>query len=118
MKSKLLGLMLLAGGSLFAAPHISVGVGFGGPGYYPAPADPYQSGYGYYGDEQGYVAPAPSYGYGYGYSAPNYYAPYGGGYYYGGYWRGRDWDRHRDHEWREHERHEWHEHEEHEHGWR
>jgi len=34
MKKKLLPLMLLAGGSMFAATHFSVGVGVGTPGYY------------------------------------------------------------------------------------
>jgi hypothetical protein len=32
MKTKLLALALLAGGSLFAAPHVSVGIGIGVPG--------------------------------------------------------------------------------------
>ena len=35
MKKRLLPLMLLAGGSLFAAPHVSVGIGIGAPAYYP-----------------------------------------------------------------------------------
>src|ERR1041384_6795372 len=40
MKMKLLGILLLAGSSLFARSHFSVAVGFGGPayGYYPPPA--------------------------------------------------------------------------------
>ena len=40
MKTKLLGLLLLAGTSLFAGPHVFVGVGIGGgyyPGYYAPP---------------------------------------------------------------------------------
>ena len=53
MKTKLLAGFLLAGSCLFAAPHISIGVGFGAPApvYAPAP----------------YVAPA--------YVAPTYVAP-------------------------------------------
>ena len=39
MKTRLLPLMLLAGGSLFAAPHVSIGIGLGAPAYYP-PAPP------------------------------------------------------------------------------
>jgi hypothetical protein len=35
MKKRLLPLMLLAGGSLFAAPHVSIGIGIGAPAYYP-----------------------------------------------------------------------------------
>ena len=126
MKAKFLGLMLLAGGSLFAAPQFSVGVGIGAPGYAapaaavvayrpPCPGPGYRWIDGYYGSGGAWVA-----GY---WAAPGYY---GSGYYaapgyYGGYWRGHDWDHDgwRDrHEWREHERHEWREHEEHEHGWR
>ena len=38
MKNKLLPLMLLAGGSLFASTHFSVGVGIGIPEYYAPPA--------------------------------------------------------------------------------
>jgi len=127
MKSKLIALMLLAGGSLFAETHFSVGVGFGAPGYYPAPAAVVVAGRppcpgpgyewvnGYYGPTGGWIA-----GY---WAAPSYYTPgyYAPRYYYGGsYWRGRDWDHDgwRDHEWREHREHERHEHEEHEHGWR
>ena len=38
MKKKLLGLLLLAGSSMFAATHFSIGVGIGTPGSYaPAP---------------------------------------------------------------------------------
>ena len=58
---KLLVLGLLAGSSMFAATHFSIGVGIGTPApVYTAPA------YGY-----GYTAPA----YGYGYTAPVYVAP-------------------------------------------
>ena len=122
MKSKLFVLMLLAGGSLFAAPHISIGVGIGVPGYVgpsavvvagrpPYPGPGYRWIEGYYAPNGAWIAgywAAPNY-------APGYYAP---NYYYGGsYWRGRDWDHdgYRDHEWREHGRHEWREHERHEH---
>mgnify|MGYP003339630936 CR=1 FL=1 len=38
MKTKLIAVMMLVAGSAFAAPHISIGVGIGTPGYYaPAP---------------------------------------------------------------------------------
>jgi hypothetical protein len=41
MKSKLLALMFLAGGALFAGPRFVVGVGLGyGPGYYAPPPPP------------------------------------------------------------------------------
>ncbi len=72
MKVKLLAILLLAGTSLFARTHVSIGFGFGFGGYYPAyPV------YGYY-----YAPPPP----------PVYYAPapvypgpgyaWVGGYYY------------------------------------
>lgn len=57
MKKKLLAGFLLAGGCLFAAPHIAIGIGVG-VGAVPVPA------YGY-----GYYAPAPVY------AAPVYAAP-------------------------------------------
>src|SRR5438552_12887399 len=38
MKTKLLAMMLLAGGSMFAQTRFSVGVGFGGGGFNQAPA--------------------------------------------------------------------------------
>ncbi len=41
MKTKLLALMLVAGGSLFAESHFSVIIG-GGPGYYPPPPPSYR----------------------------------------------------------------------------
>lgn len=80
---KLLGVMLLAGGSLFAAPHFSIGIGVGAPAYYPPSAEvavqpPYPgSGYtwvdGYWAPGgawvAGYWAP-PAY-----YEPPTYYAP-------------------------------------------
>ncbi len=41
MKTKLLALLLLAGGSLFAGPRVFFGIGFGGGhGYYAAPPPP------------------------------------------------------------------------------
>ena len=39
-KLKLLGLALIAGGTMFAQTHVSVGIGIGGPAYYPVPAPP------------------------------------------------------------------------------
>jgi hypothetical protein len=89
MKKAMLG-MVLAGGSLFAAPHISVGIGFGAPVAVVRPA-----------------CPGPGYTW-----VDSYYAPNGG--YVAGYWaapvvrvaprydyprfvaRDRDWDRDRD----------------------
>src|SRR6266540_1147541 len=41
MKTKLLGIMLLAGGSLFAETHFSIGIGLGGYGYAPPPVVAY-----------------------------------------------------------------------------
>jgi hypothetical protein len=102
MKSKLLALVLLAGGSLFAGPRVFVGVGIGG-GYVVAPPPPAPV-------VSYYVPPAPRPGYawvnGYyypvgaryawraGYWAPRPYAGayrvgsrYYGGRYYRGYWR-------------------------------
>jgi|SRR5579859_130086 len=135
MKSKLFALMLLAGGSLFAESHFSVGVGFGAPGYYPresavvvagrppCPGPGYEWTEGYYAPNGGWVA-------GYWAAPQTYYAPryvepaygyYGGSYYRRDWDRGRDWDhdrrydRGRGNEWREHEEHERHEHEG---GWR
>ena len=102
MKSKLLALVLLAGGSLFAGPRVFVGVGFGG-GYVVAPPPPAPI-------VGAYVPPVPGPGYafvagyhypvvgGYAWRSP-YWAPrpyagaywvaprYVGGRYYRGYWR-------------------------------
>jgi hypothetical protein len=109
MKTKVLALLLLAGSSLFARTHFSIGIGVGGyypygGYYYAAPPPP-----------PAYYAPAPVYpGVGYtwigGYYYPvrgrwawrqGYWArpPYAGaiwvgpryygGRYYGGYWRRR-----------------------------
>jgi hypothetical protein len=97
MKSKLLALALLTGGSLFAETHFSLGIGIGGygPGYYAAPPPPV------------YVAPP--------YPGPDYYWVNGSWFWNGprrvwrpGYWnyrpygyrrdfdRRRGWDRDRD----------------------
>src|SRR5713101_3719112 len=83
MKTKLLALVLLAGGSLFAETRFSFGINIGGyaPGYYPPPRP-----------VVGYWAQRP-YGGAY-WVAPRYeYHRY-----YDGYWR-RDFDRHRDRDW-------------------
>ena len=97
MKSKLLTLLLLAGGSLFAGPRFAVGVGVGG---YPAPppavayAPPPSPGPGYslvggywypsgprYAWRAGYWARPP-------YAGARWIAPsYYGHRYYHGYWR-------------------------------
>ena len=106
MKTKLLAVLLMAGGSLFAAPRVVVGIGFGGyvgPGAvvaYGPPVAPVAA----------YVPPCPGPGYawvgGYWYPAgarwawrAGYWAhrPYAHAYwvgpryfghrYYGGYWR-------------------------------
>ncbi|HXS72548.1 MAG TPA: hypothetical protein VN725_00755 [Rhodanobacteraceae bacterium] len=112
------GLLLagvVAAPAAFARSHVSIGLGFYGPGYsvgynncvncYYPPAYP-----AYY---SGYYAPAPAYYYD---AAPVYYDPYPaygtvyyGSAYYGGYyhhrwgdrddWRGRD----RDHRWHDHD---------------
>jgi len=75
MKTKLLGLLLLAGSTVFAGPRVAVGFGVGvGPAYsyYAAPPPP---------PPAVYVAPAPYYpvgvGFGYGFR-PGYWgrAPY------------------------------------------
>ncbi len=96
MKKKLLALMLLAGGSLFAQ-RFSIGVGIGTPGYYappppvvvyrpPMPAPGYVWIDGYY---NGYGAWTPGY-WGYPpYSGAYWVAPrFYGGRYYNGYWGG------------------------------
>lgn len=120
MKLKLMGLLMMAGGSMFAQTHFSIGVRVGTPGYYdPAPAavayrppcpgpgyvwiDAYRDDYGNWSD--GYWA-APPYAGAY-WVAPRYF----GGHFYTGYWGGsRNFDRDdyrfresRGHEWREHE---------------
>ncbi len=107
MKTKLglLGVALIAGGTLFAQPRVSVGIGVGGygPGIYPPPAyaQPYAPPCpgpdytwvdGYWGPQGVWTAGfwrAPIYN---SYRvAPRYYAPsYGNAYAYRGYDRGRD----------------------------
>lgn len=112
---------MIAAPAAFARSHVSIGLGFYGPGYsfgyndcvncyysrgyYPS----YYSGY-YYPAPTYYYNPAPTYYYN---PAPVYYDPYpayGTVYYYGGYyhhrWRGHDrghyrWH-HRDHHWHGH----------------
>ena len=106
MKTKLLALLLVAGGALFAESHFSIGVGIGGfapaYGYYAPPLPPappavvyaaapgpgytWVSGYWYpagprYAWRAGYWA-RPPYARAY-WVAPRYY----GHRYYGGYWR-------------------------------
>jgi hypothetical protein len=109
MKTKLLGLLLLAGGAAMAGPRVFVGVGFGAPAYYaPAPVVAYAPPP--VAPVVRYVPPAPGPGYGWvgGYWYPSgprwawragYWAPrpYAGAYWvgprwnrgrwYGGYWR-------------------------------
>jgi hypothetical protein len=139
MKTKLMGLLLVAGGSLFAQTRFAVGVQFGAPGYYQAaPAAPVRVGV------TDYRPPCPGPGYvwvdgyydGYGNWYNGYWAlpPYAGaywvaprlsgGHFFAGYWGGgaraigRDdyrFRESREHEWREHE---WREHEWREHEWR
>ena len=118
MKTKLLALTLLAGGSLFAETHWSIGIGVGTP-YYSAPPPP---------PAVVYTPPCPGPEYtwipGYYYPAGSGYAwragfwsrpPYAGNYwvgpryyehrYYPGYWerRERHWDRD-DERWEHHDR--------------
>jgi hypothetical protein len=94
MKTKLLAMMLLAGGSMFAQTRFSVGVGVAGPnaGYYaaipPSPGPGYvwiegfwSQNYGQSVWVPGYWSLQPYYG-GYGSS---YYGGYNSGYYGGGY---------------------------------
>src|SRR6266571_234320 len=87
MKTKLLALALLTGGSLFAETHFSFGIGIGGyaPGYYaPPPPVVVAPGPGYVWTN-GYWVRRPSRTY---WGAPRYYEQYR--------YRGRDWDRRRD----------------------
>jgi hypothetical protein len=108
MKKKLLPLMLLAGGCMFAETHLSIGVGIGNPGYYgpqaavvgvrpPCPGPGYTWTDGYRAAGGSWVA---------GYWAPPYQS-YVAAPRYRNY-RGRDWDRDRhdrDHDWdRDHDR--------------
>jgi hypothetical protein len=79
MKTKLLALMLLASGSMFARTHVSIGVnlgGFYGGGYYVAAPPPPPPVY--------YAPPAPRPGYVW---VSGYYYPVGARYEYrAGYW--------------------------------
>jgi hypothetical protein len=87
MKTKLMILGLLAGSSMFAATHFSIGVGIGAPApVYTAPA------YGYSAPGYGYGYAAPAYGYGYNYVAPRYE------------YHDRDWDRNHYRRDRDHDR--------------
>lgn len=73
MKAKMFALLLLAGGSLFARPHVFVGVGFGG-GYYAPPPAPLVA----------YASPCPGPGYTW---VGGYWYPVGGRYsWHAGYW--------------------------------
>jgi hypothetical protein len=94
MKTKLLALVLLAGGSLFAETNFSFGIGIGGygPGYYAPPPPPVvvvppSPGPDYVWID-GYWVRRPYRSY---WVAPR-YEPHR---YHGGYWR-RDFDRDRD----------------------
>ena len=84
MKSKLLALLLLVGGSAFAAPHVFVGVGVGvspAYGYYAAPPPAYAP------PAVAYAPPAPGPGYSW---IAGYWYPYGGRYaWHAGYWAHR-----------------------------
>ena len=102
MKTRLLALILIGGGSLFAGPRVFVGVGLGGPGVYaPPPPAPYVA----YAPVP-YANPGYTWVAGYWYHVgPSYYwhagywarPPYRGAYwvapryyghrYYSGYWR-------------------------------
>ena len=93
MKTKLLGILLFAGSSLFASSHFGVAVGFGGPayGYYPPPpvvayAPPPVAPYGYAA-----VPPAPGPGYAW---VGGYWYPSGPGWAWrAGYWARRPYPR-------------------------
>ncbi len=72
MKTKLLALVLLAGSSLFARPHVFFGIGVGGYGPPPRPV------------AVAYVPPSPGPGYTW---VPGYSYPVGGHYAWrAGYW--------------------------------
>ena len=122
MKTKLFALVLLAGGSLFAETHWSIGIGLGAPYYYgyapppppvvvytppsPSPEYTWVPGY-YYPARGGYAWHAgfwsrPPYA-GAFWVAPRYYEHH----YYPGYWerRERHWDRDdHDERWEHHDR--------------
>lgn len=99
MKTKVLVLLLLAGTSLFARTHVSIGIGIGGfypYGYYAPPPVYYAPPPVYYAPSPVYYAPAPAY-----YAPAPVYPAYGSvwisGYYYpyGGrrVWRPGYWGR-------------------------
>jgi hypothetical protein len=118
MKMKLLTLVLLAAGSLFAESHWSIGIGIGTPYYAPLPPPPVVT----------YTPPCPSPEYTW---VPGYYYPVGGRFawhagfwsrppysgaywvtpryyetrYYPGYWghRERRWDRDDRERWEHHD---------------
>ena len=100
VKTRLLALLLLAGGSLFAESHVSIGVGIGVPGYYAPPPPPvvvYERPpcpYPDYTWVEGYWYPVgPRYNWHAGYwSAPHYYEHR----YYEDYGR-HGWDHHERH---------------------
>jgi hypothetical protein len=74
MRIKLLALLLLTGGSLFAGTHVFVGIGVGGYAYYPPPPPPVVV----------YVPPCPGPGYTW---VAGYWYPIGSRYYWrAGYW--------------------------------
>ena len=77
MRTKVLAILLLAGGSLFADPHVFVGVGIGGfGGYYAAPPPP--------PPPVAYASPYPGPGYSW---VAGYYYPVGPRYaWHAGYW--------------------------------
>ena len=119
MKSKLLMIMMLASGSLFAETHVSIGFGFGMPGYWAPPPPPvvayspppcpgpgytWVAGYWYpvglrYRWRAGYWARPPYVG-GY-WVAPRYYERH----YYPGSWERRRRDLDDDEQWEHHGRH-------------
>lgn len=130
MKTRILRRSLIAAGLLlagviaapaaFARSHVSIGLGFYGPGYsigYNDCVNCYYYGRTYYpAYYSGYYYPAPAYYYT---PAPVYYDPYPaygtvyyGGAYYGGYyhhrWHDRDDWRWRHHGWRGHDYDGWH----------
>jgi hypothetical protein len=94
MKTKLFAILLLAGSSLFARSHFSIGIGIGGYGYYPpAPVYVYSPPPTYvYAPPVRYVAPpypGPDYAW-----IDGYYYPAGPRWVYrSGYWARRPYPR-------------------------
>ena len=83
MRTKFLAILLLAGSSLFARVHVSIGVGVGGPGYYLPPPPPARI--------VTYVPPRPGPGYVW---IRGYWRPMRGQYYWhAGYWSRRPYVR-------------------------